>query len=95
MATIFIKINVEDYEKWKRVYDRAAVVRKERGGLTSTIYRDPKDPNVVIAIHQYKDWDSAMAWVNSSELRSAMAEAGVMGPPVAWFGEEVEHVSYS
>ena len=94
MATIFIRIKVEDYGKWKRVYDRFASLRKENGTQTSTIYRDPKDASVVVSVHQFKDWDSATAWADSKELKSAMAEAGVSGPPVTWFGEEVEHVSY-
>jgi hypothetical protein len=94
MVTIFVRIKVEDYGKWKRVYDRFASLRKERGAQTATIYRDPKDSNVVISEVQFKDWDSAMTWGDSKELRSAMAEAGVIGPPETWFGEEIEHVSY-
>ena len=94
MITIFIRIKVEDYGKWKRVYDRLASLRKESGAQAATIYRDPKDANVVITVHQFKDWDSATAWSNSKGLKSAMAEAGVSGPPVTWFGEEVEHISY-
>jgi hypothetical protein len=52
------------------------------------------DPNAIIVTHQFKDMNAAMAFVNSEDLKSAMMNAGVSGPPEFWFGEDIEHTPF-
>jgi quinol monooxygenase YgiN len=94
MATMFVRHTVNDYGNWKRVYDQLASVRKERGVTGASVHRDPKDPNTIIVTHQFKDMNAATAFANSEELKSAMANAGVSGPPEIWFGEDIERTAY-
>jgi quinol monooxygenase YgiN len=94
MATMFVRHTVNDYGNWKRVYDQLASVRKERGVTSASVHRDPKDPNTIIVTHQFKDMNAATAFANSEDLKSAMADAGVAGPPEIWFGEDIESTAY-
>jgi quinol monooxygenase YgiN len=94
MATMFVRHKVNDYGNWKRVYDQLASVRKERGVTGASVHRDPKDPNTIIVTHQFKDMNAATAFADSEDLKSAMADAGVAGPPEFWFGEEIESTAY-
>jgi quinol monooxygenase YgiN len=94
MATIFARHKVSDYDKWKSVYDEFASVRKERGVTGASVHHEANDPNTVIITHQFKDMDTAMAFVNSEDLKSAMMNAGVEGPPEFWFGEDIEQTPY-
>jgi quinol monooxygenase YgiN len=94
MATMFARHKVSDYGNWKRVYDQLASVRKERGVTGASVHRDPKDPNTIIVTHQFKDMNAATAFANSEDLKSAMADAGVAGPPEFWFGEDIERTPY-
>lgn len=91
MATMFVRHKVSDYGNWKRVYDEFASVRKEKGVTGASVLRDANDPNIIIVTHQFKDMNAATAFANSEELKSAMANAGVVGPPEIWFGEDIEH----
>jgi quinol monooxygenase YgiN len=94
MATMFVRHKVSDYGNWKRVYDQLASVRKERGVTGASVHRDPKDPNTIIVTHQFKDVNAATAFANSEDLKSAMADGGVSGPPEIWFGEDIESTAY-
>jgi len=90
MATLFVRHKVNNYESWKRGYDGFASVRKANGVIGASVYRDPKEPNTVVVIHQFKNMDEAIAMTNSDELKKAMADAGVTGQPEIWFGDEIE-----
>ena len=93
-TTMFAKHKVNDYESWKRTYDAFASVRKENGVMGARVHRDASDPNTVIITHQFKNMDTAMAFVNSEKLKTAMMEAGVAGPPEFWFGEDIEETAF-
>jgi quinol monooxygenase YgiN len=90
MVTMFAKHKVGDYGKWKRIYDEVRPLRKERGVTGASVYRDPSDPNLIIITHQFKDVNAATAFAHSDDLKSAMTNAGVIGAPEFWFGENIE-----
>jgi quinol monooxygenase YgiN len=94
MAMLFVRHTVDDYAKWKRAYDGFASARREFGVTGASIYRDPQDPNTLVVTHQFDDMKAAQAFAGREELKSAMAEGGVKGAPVIWFGEELEQTPY-
>ena len=94
MATMFVKHTVESYENWKRVYDDFAPVRREKGVTGASVHRDAEDGNTVIVTHQFGELGAAKAFAGSEELKNAMANAGVSGPPQIWFTEDVEQTPY-
>jgi quinol monooxygenase YgiN len=93
-ATMFVKHKVSDYGNWKRAYDEFVSMRKEKGVIGASVHRDANDPNTIIVTHRFKDVDAAMAFANSEELKSAMMDAGVAGPPEIWFSEDIEQTAY-
>ena len=92
-TTMFVKHKVSDYGKWKSVYDGFASMRKEKGVTGASVHRDASDANLITVTHQFKDLNAATAFAGSEELKSAMANAGVAGPPEIWFTEDIEHTS--
>jgi len=93
-TTMFVKHKVSDYGKWKRIYDEFASVRKEKGVTGASVHRDANDSSNIIVTHQFKDLNAATAFANSEDLKSAMADAGVAGPPEIWFAEDIEQTSH-
>jgi quinol monooxygenase YgiN len=94
MVTLFVRHTVNDYRTWKRVYDEFAPTRKEWGVTGASVYRDAEDPNTLIVIHHFRDLDDARAFVDSEDLHSAMANAGVKGQPAIWITEDIEETPY-
>lgn len=94
MTTLFVKHNVEDFDHWKKFYDEFSAVRKEAGVVGASVHQDLNNPNTVIVTHLFKDANAATAMINSEELKSAMAKAGVSGKPEIWLGGVVENTPY-
>jgi hypothetical protein len=93
-ATMFVKHKVGDFSTWKPSYDELASVRKQKGVMAASVHCIANDPNTIIVTHQFKDMNAATGFANSAELKSAMAKAGVNGPPEIWISEDIEHTSY-
>ncbi len=93
-TTMFVKHKVSDYGNWKRVYDEFASTRKEKGVTGASVHRDANDADTLTVTHQFNDLKAATSFADSEELKSAMANAGVSGPPEIWFTEDIEQTPY-
>ena len=90
MTHLLIRHKVRDYDKWKKHFDAHASERFGHGCLGGTIYRTVSDPNDIAIIFAWSDADGARSFVESSELRQTMRDAGVINPPELRFMTVVE-----
>ena len=93
MATVIIRHKVEDYARWKRGYDDADWLRKQHGITYASVHREEKDPNDILAVHQFKDMKGAKDFAGA--VRPLMENIGVIGKSEIWFAEPIEQVTYS
>ena len=93
MAYLLIRHRVQDYAKWKPVFDEHEATRRANGGGGYQLLRSADDPNELLILFQWDDLGKARQFVQSDELREAMQRAGVAGPPDIGFLEEIERVS--
>lgn len=84
MATLFLRHRVRDYHEWRSVYDRYGAFQKEHGITSATVYRGEDEPNDVTVMHEFATLEAARAFAGNSDLKSAMATAGVVGEPLFW-----------
>lgn len=80
-AMIFVSHKVENYDKWKPVFDSTAAWKPKFGWKSSTVMSIDGDQNNVLVIESFESIEKAKAFATSAELRAAMGKAGVMGPP--------------
>ena len=88
MATMLVQIKVKDFAQWKKVFDSGSGLRKSNGELSHQIYKDASDPNKLTAIYNWDSLANAQKFAQSPELKAAMMEAGVQGPPTVYFLNE-------
>ncbi len=93
-AALIIKHRVADFAQWKKVFDSMTPARKEYGWLGHTVLRDAQDPNVVTIINRVKDLDGAKRYGASAEIKNAMKDGGVQGPPDISFLDSVDDHTY-
>ena len=89
-AALIVKHRVADFALWKKVFDSMTPVRKQHGWLGHTVLRDAQDPNVVTIINRVKDLEGAKRYGGSAEIKNAMREGGVQGPPEISFLNDIE-----
>jgi heme-degrading monooxygenase HmoA len=76
---VLTRFKVEDFERWRAVFESKGELRKSAGSIGTHIFRNAKDPTEVIVNMQWQDESQAAAFYGSEELKAAMREAGVIG----------------
>ena len=85
---MLIQHKVKDFKEWKKVYDSAFDLRKSNGELSDAIYHDASDPNSLTLMFKWESLEKAQKYAQSPELKAAMQNAGVEGPPKVFFLNE-------
>lgn len=88
MATMLVQIKVKDFAEWKKVFESGSDLRTSNGELSHQIYNEASDPSKIIAIYKWNSLANAQKFAQSPELKAAMMEAGVQGPPNVYFLNE-------
>jgi len=89
MATMFVRHNVTDFAKWKKVYDDLGPTQKRLGVTSEAVFRAADNPNDVTVTHEFASIEAAHVFAESAELKTGMQNAGVVGAPTIWFADKV------
>jgi uncharacterized protein (DUF1330 family) len=90
MAYVIVQHKVQDYAKWKPMYDEHQSTRKTYGIRCEQLFRSADDPNDLTILFEVSDLKKAREFTQSDDLKRVMQQAGVMGTPNLQFLEEVE-----
>lgn len=88
MVRMFARHPVADFARWWSGYQDFAQLRVENGVKADAVYQAVDDPNDVTVSHDFETAEAAAAFVSLPELKSAMEEIGVTGPPTIWITQE-------
>jgi heme-degrading monooxygenase HmoA len=93
MPYLLVRHKVEDYERWKRVFDHDHGATRERSGSKGGwILRNAEDLNELVILLEWDSLENAQRFANADDLREAMQRAGVADQPDVYFLEEVEQL---
>lgn len=85
---------VKDFAAWKKAYDSVEALRKRHGIIGAAVNRGLDDPNHVTVYHQAETRSELEAFAASAELKAAMQNGGVAGPPEFRFYEALSGTVY-
>ena len=81
---------IEDYDRWKQVFDEHGKVRKNEGSRGAIIYRNSNDPKELVIITGWENMESAKNFSLSEDLNVTMKKAGVIWLPELHYLEKIE-----
>ena len=81
MAMLAVQLTIEDYAKWRPIFDKHKPLRDKANIKNVRVYRDSDNPKEVMVWGETTDAQKAREALASEEIKSAMKEAGVVGPP--------------
>ena len=84
--TVVVDLKIEDYGKFKVIFDERASARVA-AGIQVKPYRVIDDANRVVAIGTVPSKEAFFGFMTSSEQQEAMKNAGVQSPPDITFLE--------
>jgi len=73
---------VENYQKWKRVFDEFERTRKEFREVSYEVGTINGNSRWIYVMNQWNNIEDYKSFVNDDKLQDAMANAGVIGKPV-------------
>jgi hypothetical protein len=88
-ARMFVRLEVVQFGEWVKTYDGFAQARKAAGMMESTVWQSADDPNDVTIINEFPSLEQARAFAASGDLREAMRNSGLKGPPQVWFATPI------
>ena len=83
--TMTMRHTVQDYRKWRPVFEGDIGRQKAAGLVNPAVYRSADDNNVVLITWDIEDRQKAEEFVASPVLQAAMKQAGVVGTPEVSF----------
>ncbi|MFQ6678620.1 MAG: DUF3764 family protein [Fidelibacterota bacterium] len=86
MANFVINHHVNDFDVWKNAYDEHDSTREKFGVKGLLVLQSEADPTNVVVVGE-GELDAIHNFLNSEELKNAMKNAGVTGPPDIIIGE--------
>lgn len=89
MAYVLTVHQVEDFAKWKPVYDAYQLEPSNPRSKGDMVFQSPDDPNLVSVLSEFENWEAAEEFMNSEELKNAMQHAGVASKPEFTYLEKV------
>jgi hypothetical protein len=87
MAVLIIRHPVRDYAAWRPVYDAHEAARTAAGLTNGCVFRSTEDPNDILILFDMADRRRAEEFGRSDDLRTAMQNSGVVGPPEIRFAD--------
>ena len=92
MPYSLLRHKVEDYERWKPVFDEHVPAFTQSGSKGGRLFRNADDPNEVVILLEWDALENARQFYGSDDLRETMQRAGVAEQPDIFFLEVVEEV---
>jgi hypothetical protein len=90
MGMLIIRHKVEDYDKWRPMFDAHSLMQKAAGLSNPRVFRSSDDKNEVVILFDTDDTKRAKDFVASPDLKEAMAKAGDADSPTFYFLESAE-----
>ena len=94
MTYVLVMHKVEDYDKWKSLYDEFGAMRKAYGSKGAFVFNNSNDPKHMVVITEWENMEKAKGFAESEELKLAMQKAGVIGQPAVYYLDEIERTPY-
>ena len=93
MPYLLVRHIVEDYEKWKSLFDEHGATREAGGSRAAQVLRSDENPNEIVILMEWDSLERTREFARSENLREVMHEAGVQGVPDVYFLNEADRRS--
>jgi quinol monooxygenase YgiN len=78
VSTVVVLHRVNDYQRWRSVYDSVDELRRESGVLEHSVFRAEGDPDNILVTHRFRDLEEAHRYFEDPRVLEAVRDAGVI-----------------
>lgn len=84
MVTLLVRHQVKDFKAWHEAFLGFADLNARYGASNPQAFHSVEDPNDVTVKQDLESVEAAQKLLASEEIKAAMSQAGVVGPPTVW-----------
>jgi quinol monooxygenase YgiN len=95
MVHVLVRHKVADFNRWKEAFDTHVIARKRAGEVSFHVFHNLDDAHDIFLLLDWASADEARTFMNSSDLRDRMQQAGVQGAPEIQYLEDARAVHRS
>lgn len=92
---VMVRHKVQDYAKWKKVFDEDASLIEKAGFKKYGLYRTAEDPTDLLLFLEIDDVNKVKEFMSSDKSKERMKEGSVIGTPELVFLDRIEKKDYS
>jgi hypothetical protein len=91
MGMMIIRHKVRDYGQWRPLFDEYAEMQKAAGLSNPRVYHSAdSNKSEIVVVFDTEDTSKAKEFADSTDLKEAMAKAGVWDTPTIYFLESID-----
>lgn len=87
MIYLIGELKVEDYDKWKPVFNERSTARKEHGSKEARLFRDSDDPHEVEILFKWDNKENAKKYMESESVQKTLKNAGAKMEKITYLDE--------
>ena len=87
MIYVIGDLKVENYDKWKPVFNERSTARKENGGYEARLFRNSDDPHDVEILFKWDNKENAKKYMESESVQKTLKNAGAKIERVTYLDE--------
>ena len=88
MLEMLVRNRVEDYSRWRKVFDEQDAAGREAGLVLTDLWRDIENPNNIFFTFRIGDLEKARAFVADPEQAEVGKRAGVIDGEIHYVERE-------
>jgi heme-degrading monooxygenase HmoA len=93
MVYVVLDYKVEDYSKWKPVFDNYGTMRKKAGSKGGKLFHVSDEPNHMCILFEWDTKENAVNFFASEETKKTQKSAGVINKPEITYLDKIEDFS--
>jgi quinol monooxygenase YgiN len=87
MIYLIGELKVENYDKWKPVFNERSTARKENGEEEARLFRNSDDPHDVEILFKWDNKENAKKYMESKSVQKVLKNAGAKIERVTYLDE--------
>jgi len=90
LVYVILDYKVEDYSKWKPVFDNYGATRKKAGSKGGKLFHFSGEPNHICILFEWDTKENAVNFFASEDTKKTQKSAGVISKPEITYADKIE-----
>lgn len=88
MVYVLVTIKVENYARWKAIFDKKSVKREESGAKETRLFRNFENQNEIVILFEWDNLSNARKYMESDKIQKYLQDVAAEIVNISYLGEK-------